>query len=140
MEKSLESMNTKNNISPNYLSSIFSDKNDISHDYFDKLSVRSDEEINQNNKKLISLSNKKLIKAAVLIPIIFDNNKCNILLTYRSADLKDHANQISFPGGRIDKNDTSPVHTAIREIGNFLVLTENTASEFSGQLFRCLLS
>ena len=125
MERSLESMNTRNNISSNYLSSIFSDKNDISHDYFDKLSVRTDEEINQNNKKLINLSDKKLIKAAVLIPIIFDNNKCDILLTCRSADLKDHANQISFPGGRIDKNDTSPVHTAIRETYEEIGIDEN---------------
>ena len=82
MERSLESMNTRNNISSNYLSSIFSDKNDISHDYFDKLSVRTDEEINQNNKKLINLSDKKLIKAAVLIPIIFDNNKVNGIIDF----------------------------------------------------------
>jgi 8-oxo-dGTP pyrophosphatase MutT (NUDIX family) len=96
------------------LSSIFSSKNEISHDYFDKLAIRTDENINQN-EKIINFLDKKLIRAAVLVPIIFDGDKCSILLTHRSAELKDHANQISFPGGRIDENDISPVHTAVRE-------------------------
>ena len=107
-------MKIKKDISSSYLSSIFSIKNEISHDYFDKLAIRTDENINQN-EKIINFLDKKLIRAAVLIPIIFDSDKCSILLTYRSAELKDHANQISFPGGRIDENDISPVHTAVRE-------------------------
>jgi len=107
-------MKIKKDISSNYLSSIFSSKNEISHDYFDKLAIRTDENINQN-EKIINFLDKKLIRAAVLVPIIFDGDKCSILLTHRSAELKDHANQISFPGGRIDENDISPVHTAVRE-------------------------
>jgi 8-oxo-dGTP pyrophosphatase MutT (NUDIX family) len=107
-------MKIKKDISSSYLSSIFSIKNEISHDYFDKLAIRTDENINQN-EKIINFLDKKLIRAAVLVPIIFDGDKCSILLTHRSAELKDHANQISFPGGRIDENDISPVHTAVRE-------------------------
>ena len=107
-------MKIKKDISSSYLSSIFSNKNEISHDYFDKLAIRTDENINQN-EKIINFLDKKLIRAAVLVPIIFDGDKCSILLTHRSAELKDHANQISFPGGRIDENDISPVHTAVRE-------------------------
>jgi|TARA_B110000114_G_scaffold41372_1_gene43543 8-oxo-dGTP pyrophosphatase MutT (NUDIX family) len=114
MEKLLRYMKIKKDISSNYLSSIFSSKNEISHDYFDKLAIRTDENINQN-EKIINFLDKKLIRAAVLVPIIFDGDKCSILLTHRSAELKDHANQISFPGGRIDENDISPVHTAVRE-------------------------
>ena len=56
-----------------------------------------------------------MTKSAVLVPITFENNSANIILTYRSAKLKDHAGQISFPGGRIDKKDLSPIDTAIRE-------------------------
>ena len=107
-------MKIKKDISSSYLNSIFSIKNEISHDYFDKLAIRTDENINQN-EKIINFLDKKLIRAAVLVPIIFDGDKCSILLTHRSAELKDHANQISFPGGRIDENDISPVHTAVRE-------------------------
>jgi len=114
MEKLLRYMKIKKDISSNYLSSIFSSKNEISHDYFDKLAIRTDENINQN-EKIINFLDKKLIRAAVLVPIIFDGDKCSVLLTHRSAELKDHANQISFPGGRIDENDISPVHTAVRE-------------------------
>tara|TARA_B100000780_G_scaffold89179_1_gene61488 strand:- start:1110 stop:1784 length:675 start_codon:yes stop_codon:yes gene_type:complete len=114
MEKLLRYMKIKKDISSSYLSSIFSIKNEISHDYFDKLAIRTDENINQN-EKIINFLDKKLIRAAVLVPIIFDGDKCSILLTHRSAELKDHANQISFPGGRIDENDISPVHTAVRE-------------------------
>jgi len=114
MEKLLRYMKIKKDISSSYLSSIFSIKNEISHDYFDKLAIRTDENINQN-EKIINFLDKKLIRAAVLVPIIFDGDKCSILLTHRSAELKDHANQISFPGGRIDENDISPVRTAVRE-------------------------
>jgi 8-oxo-dGTP pyrophosphatase MutT (NUDIX family) len=107
-------MSTKKNISPSYINSVFAEKNDISHDFFDNLTIRTDKDINQN-EKIINFYQKKLIKSAVLVPIVFDEGQCSILLTYRSAKLKDHANQISFPGGRIDQDDISPVHTAIRE-------------------------
>ena len=107
-------MSTKKNISPSYINSVFAKKNDISHDFFDNLIIRTDKDINQN-EKIINFYQKKLIKSAVLVPIVFDEGQCSILLTYRSAKLKDHANQISFPGGRIDQDDISPVHTAIRE-------------------------
>ena len=107
-------MSTKKNITPSYINSVFAEKNDISHDFFDNLTIRTDKDINQN-EKIINFYQKKLIKSAVLVPIVFDEGQCSILLTYRSAKLKDHANQISFPGGRIDQDDISPVHTAIRE-------------------------
>jgi 8-oxo-dGTP pyrophosphatase MutT (NUDIX family) len=38
-----------------------------------------------------------------------------ILLTRRSDLLKDHAGQISFPGGRIEAGDAGPVAAALRE-------------------------
>jgi 8-oxo-dGTP pyrophosphatase MutT (NUDIX family) len=36
-------------------------------------------------------------------------------LTQRTAHLRDHAGQVSFPGGRVEADDPSPVHTALRE-------------------------
>jgi len=52
--------------------------------------------------------------AAVLVPII-ERDEPSVLLTQRTAQLADHAGQISFPGGKIDASDESPVAAALRE-------------------------
>ncbi len=56
-----------------------------------------------------------LTPAAVLFPIVLRDNGQTVLLTQRTAHLKDHASQISFPGGRVEAEDESPIHTALRE-------------------------
>lgn len=53
--------------------------------------------------------------AAVLIPIVLRQGAPTVLLTQRTAHLKDHPGQISFPGGRAEADDASPAHTALRE-------------------------
>ena len=55
------------------------------------------------------------IPAAVLIPIVDHAHGLTVLLTQRAADLKNHAGQISFPGGRIEAADDGPVAAALRE-------------------------
>jgi 8-oxo-dGTP pyrophosphatase MutT (NUDIX family) len=52
--------------------------------------------------------------AAVLIPVV-DHPQPTVILTQRSAHLHDHAGQISFPGGKIDPTDASPLDAALRE-------------------------
>ena len=52
--------------------------------------------------------------AAVLIPVI-EHAEPTVLLTMRAAHLNDHAGQISFPGGKIDPADNSPLDAALRE-------------------------
>jgi 8-oxo-dGTP pyrophosphatase MutT (NUDIX family) len=54
--------------------------------------------------------------AAVLIAVV-DHAQPTVLLTQRSAHLNDHAGQISFPGGKIDPTDASPLDAALREAG-----------------------
>ena len=44
-----------------------------------------------------------------------DHPQPTVLLTQRSAHLNDHAGQISFPGGKIDPTDASPLDAALRE-------------------------
>ena len=56
-----------------------------------------------------------LMAAAVLIPIITREASLSVLLTERSPDLKQHAGQISFPGGRMDAADSDIRATALRE-------------------------
>jgi 8-oxo-dGTP pyrophosphatase MutT (NUDIX family) len=52
--------------------------------------------------------------AAVLVPVI-DRSEPTVLLTKRTPDLTTHAGQISFPGGKIEPDDASPVAGALRE-------------------------
>jgi 8-oxo-dGTP pyrophosphatase MutT (NUDIX family) len=57
---------------------------------------------------------KAPIAAAVLIPIVDHSSGLTVLLTQRSSHLKNHAGQISFPGGRLEKGET-PLQAAMRE-------------------------
>jgi 8-oxo-dGTP pyrophosphatase MutT (NUDIX family) len=67
------------------------------------------------DRMLQILSKEQPIRpAAVLIPVV-DHPEPTVLLTQRSAHLNDHAGQISFPGGKIDPTDASPLDAALRE-------------------------
>lgn len=55
------------------------------------------------------------IPAAVLIPLIERESQLTVLLTQRASHLKNHAGQISFPGGRIERIDDGPRAAALRE-------------------------
>lgn len=57
----------------------------------------------------------ELIPAAVLVPIVLRESGMTMLLTQRTSHLRDHAGQVSFPGGRCEADDASRVHTALRE-------------------------
>lgn len=53
--------------------------------------------------------------AAVLVPVVDHPEEPTVLLTQRAQHLPDHAGQVSFPGGKIDKTDASPLASALRE-------------------------
>jgi len=55
------------------------------------------------------------IPAAVLVPIVERAGGLTVLLTQRASQLKNHAGQISFPGGRIEPQDAGPSAAALRE-------------------------
>jgi 8-oxo-dGTP pyrophosphatase MutT (NUDIX family) len=57
----------------------------------------------------------RVTPAAVLVPVINRPDGLTMLLTQRSADLPDHPGQISFPGGRVEPEDASLAHAALRE-------------------------
>ncbi len=56
-----------------------------------------------------------LTPAAVLVPLVERSEELTVLLTLRTDHLRDHAGQISFPGGRIEPGDGSPEAAALRE-------------------------
>jgi 8-oxo-dGTP pyrophosphatase MutT (NUDIX family) len=81
-----------------------------------------------------SLNVSGVFKAAsVLVPLVVRERGLHILLTQRAAHLHHHAGQISFPGGRVDETDRSPLHTALREAEEEIGLQEQQV-EFLGQL------
>jgi 8-oxo-dGTP pyrophosphatase MutT (NUDIX family) len=53
--------------------------------------------------------------ASVLVPLVDRGDSVNVLLTQRTDHLRDHAGQISFPGGRAETHDEDAVATALRE-------------------------
>ncbi|PUA20834.1 CoA pyrophosphatase [Glaciimonas sp. PCH181] len=59
--------------------------------------------------------NDNPVAAAVLIPFIMHATGPTLLFTQRTAHLTDHAGQVSFPGGRTELTDASPIETALRE-------------------------
>lgn len=61
------------------------------------------------------LQQREPVAAAVLVPIVVRPSGLTVLLTQRTAHLRDHAGQISFPGGRCEAGDDSPIATALRE-------------------------
>lgn len=57
----------------------------------------------------------RLKRAAVLVPLVARDGALHVLLTQRTDNLTNHAGQISFPGGRSEEFDSSPIETALRE-------------------------
>lgn len=56
-----------------------------------------------------------LTAAAVLVPIVLREPEVTVLLTQRTAHLRDHPGQVAFPGGRVETFDDGPAATALRE-------------------------
>jgi 8-oxo-dGTP pyrophosphatase MutT (NUDIX family) len=53
--------------------------------------------------------------AAVLIPLMARPEGTTVLLTQRTASMRQHSGQIAFPGGKIDEDDDGPLGAALRE-------------------------
>jgi 8-oxo-dGTP pyrophosphatase MutT (NUDIX family) len=53
--------------------------------------------------------------AAVLVPIVDHPSGLTVIFTRRTAHLKAHSGQVSFPGGRAEPADPTPEFTALRE-------------------------
>ena len=56
----------------------------------------------------------RAVKAAVLLPIVARSEPC-LLFTRRTESLARHSGQVSFPGGRCEDGDLTPIETALRE-------------------------
>jgi len=77
---------------------------------------------------------RTLTPAAVLVPLVERSDGYTVLLTQRTAHLEHHAGQISFPGGRAEEGDASPVETALREAEEEIGLQRRHVVEIAGFL------
>ena len=55
------------------------------------------------------------VPAAVLIALVEREDDYHVLFTCRSAGLRAHSGQISFPGGKLEPEDDGPAAAALRE-------------------------
>lgn len=65
--------------------------------------------------RIAELLPRSATRAAVLIPLVDRGDEPTVLFTLRADDLKHHAGQISFPGGRLEPGDADAVSAALRE-------------------------
>ena len=65
--------------------------------------------------------------ASVLVPLVERADGLHVLLTQRAERLRDHAGQVSFPGGRAEPDDADPVATALREAAEEIGLAGDSA-------------
>lgn len=70
--------------------------------------------------------------AAVLVPIFEEDGLARVILTRRSDRLRSHTGEVSFPGGRLD-DDESPLAAALREATEEIALDPDTV-DIVGQL------
>ena len=78
----------------------------------DVLPARGDHDADPVMAKIAAV--RPIRPAAVLVPIV-DHPEPTVLLTQRAQHLPDHAGQVSFPGGKIDAGDATPLASALRE-------------------------
>jgi 8-oxo-dGTP pyrophosphatase MutT (NUDIX family) len=73
---------------------------------------KGDHELNLEMKALWAV--RPIRPAAVLVPVV-DRAEPTVLLTQRAIHLPQHPGQISFPGGKIEPSDATPLAAALRE-------------------------
>ena len=68
----------------------------------------------QNRTRVVD-ADQSATRAAVLVPFFEREGDYHLLFTLRTSNMPTHKGDVSFPGGRADKEDASLLHTALRE-------------------------
>jgi 8-oxo-dGTP pyrophosphatase MutT (NUDIX family) len=63
--------------------------------------------------------------AAVLVPLVWQDDEWHLLYTRRTDRVESHKGQVSFPGGACDDGETTPEETALREAEEEIGLNPN---------------
>jgi 8-oxo-dGTP pyrophosphatase MutT (NUDIX family) len=74
----------------------------------------------------IDLTDEMRLKcAAVLVPLVWEEDEWHLLFTRRTNRVESHKGQVSFPGGACDEGETIPEQTALREAEEEIGLNPN---------------
>ncbi|MFD1928340.1 NUDIX hydrolase [Sporosarcina siberiensis] len=68
-----------------------------------------------NESKSLFIGEDTAFRSAILIPLVLVDGEWHVLFEVRSFTMRKQPGDISFPGGRIDSTDASPVAAALRE-------------------------
>jgi len=83
---------------------------------------------------------KSLVKESSVLIILYPaNEEIHCILIKRPATMKNHAGQIAFPGGVIEKSDANPLTAAIREANEEVGINPDSI-EIIGQLSSLYIS
>ena len=87
------------------------EKNDVLRAIAQPAVSTSDFDLNSNSNIRVG----ELTEAGVLVALVERPDGVNPILTKRAAHLSNHPGQISFPGGKCERDDADIVFTALRE-------------------------
>ena len=71
------------------------------------------EKLKKNSKRTINP--RRFVPSAVLLPLFLKDEDLYLIFTKRTSKVRDHKDQISFPGGKYNKKDLNLLSTALRE-------------------------
>lgn len=76
--------------------------------------------VNQLKKQLqqkqpLFIGEATAFRSAVLVPLVQVEKEWHVLFEVRTFTMKQHPGDISFPGGKIDQSDASPLAAVLRE-------------------------
>lgn len=79
------------------------------------LATELKEKLRKWPSKAVHLPGLQLRESAVLAPMVVRDGIPHLVFTKRPMTMRQHAGQISFPGGGREDGDETPLHTALRE-------------------------
>ena len=86
-----------------------------------------------NEKQPLFIGEESAHRFAVIIPVVQVDGEFHILFEVRSFKMRKQPGDISFPGGRIDADDPTPLQAALRELNEELGVKPETVTVI-GQL------
>ena len=81
-------------------------------------------QLEDNNSLFIG--EETAFRSAVLLPLVQDEGEWHVVFEVRAFTMRKQPGDISFPGGRIDAEDASPMAAALRETEEELGIDRNT--------------
>lgn len=88
------------------------------------------EELEQKltDNKALFIGEETAFRSAVLIPLVEEKGEWHVLFEMRALTMRKQPGDSSFPGGRIDTEDASPMHAALRETEEELGINPKTVN------------